>query len=60
MVVKQPCARLGHLCDYNPRLAFKDDTKRIVAKMRHMKGPDDLIWNGLLFFKIHSHCDAHS
>ena len=28
-----PCARLGHTCDYNPRVTFKDDTPRVVRKV---------------------------
>ena len=29
-----PCTRLGHQCDYSPRLSFKDDTPRVLEKMR--------------------------
>ncbi|MCJ1464059.1 hypothetical protein MMC07_002670 [Pseudocyphellaria aurata] len=40
-----PCARLGHLCDYNPRLAFKDDTPRVVEKMKHLECSGSLVWD---------------
>ena len=30
----QPCNRLGHPCDYSPRLSFKDETPRVVEKMQ--------------------------
>lgn len=29
---EKQCTRLGHVCDYNPRLAFKDETAKIVEK----------------------------
>jgi len=29
----KPCSRLGHTCDYNPRLFFKDDTPRVIERM---------------------------
>ncbi|KAL8687370.1 MAG: hypothetical protein Q9218_006437, partial [Villophora microphyllina] len=44
----QPCTRLGHRCDYNPRLSFKDDTPRVVEKMQHLTGQDKGIWEQLL------------
>lgn len=43
--VLQPCSRLGHTCDYNPRLSFKDDTPRVVEKILcpgKSKGP---VWD---------------
>ncbi|KAI4144163.1 MAG: hypothetical protein LQ341_002710, partial [Variospora aurantia] len=43
-----PCARLGHPCDYNPRLSFKDDTPRVVEKMQHLTGQPRTVWDQLL------------
>ncbi|KAL8635945.1 MAG: hypothetical protein Q9228_006609 [Teloschistes exilis] len=42
--VAGPCTRLGHRCDYNPRLSFKDDTPRIVEKMQHLTGQAKGVW----------------
>ncbi|KAL8701196.1 MAG: hypothetical protein Q9224_000606 [Gallowayella concinna] len=44
----QPCARLGHRCDYNPRLSFKDDTPRVVEKMQHLTGQSKGVWDRFL------------
>ena len=41
----QPCARLGHTCDYNPRLGFKDDTPRIMGKVSGASRPDGPVWD---------------
>ncbi|KAI9731045.1 MAG: hypothetical protein M1834_005508 [Cirrosporium novae-zelandiae] len=30
------CFRLGHACDYSPRLSFRDDTHRIIERMREV------------------------
>lgn len=43
-----PCTRLGHRCDYNPRLSFKDDTPRVVEKMQHLTGQPQAVWDQLL------------
>ncbi|KAI4129969.1 MAG: hypothetical protein LQ338_001975 [Usnochroma carphineum] len=43
-----PCTRLGHRCDYNPRLSFKDDTPRVVEKMQHQTGQPKGVWDQLL------------
>ncbi|KAL8893549.1 MAG: hypothetical protein Q9192_005155 [Flavoplaca navasiana] len=43
-----PCTRLGHRCDYNPRLSFKDDTSRVVEKMQHLTGQPQGVWDQLL------------
>ncbi|KAL8904698.1 MAG: hypothetical protein Q9207_003091 [Kuettlingeria erythrocarpa] len=43
-----PCTRLGHRCDYNPRLSFKDDTPRVVEKMQHLTGQSKSVWDQLL------------
>ncbi|KAL8755146.1 MAG: hypothetical protein Q9199_003850 [Rusavskia elegans] len=43
-----PCTRLGHRCDYNPRLSFKDDTPRVVEKMQHLTGQSQGVWDRLL------------
>ena len=39
-----PCARLGHACDYNPRLSFKDDTPRVVNKISGGGGGVGPVW----------------
>lgn len=44
----QPCTRLGHRCDYNPRLSFKDDTPRVVEKMQYLTGQSQGVWDQLL------------
>ncbi|KAL8928268.1 MAG: hypothetical protein Q9208_001978 [Pyrenodesmia sp. 3 TL-2023] len=46
--VRNPCTRLGHRCDYNPRLSFKDDTPRVVEKMQHLTGQSKSVWDQLL------------
>ncbi|KAL8770726.1 MAG: hypothetical protein Q9209_003593 [Squamulea sp. 1 TL-2023] len=43
-----PCTRLGHRCDYNPRLSFKDDTPRVVEKMQHLTSQSHGVWDQLL------------
>lgn len=43
-----PCTRLGHRCDYNPRLSFKDDTPRVVEKMQQLTGQSNSVWDCLL------------
>jgi len=40
-----PCSRLGHNCDYNPRLSFKDDTPRVVEKISGSAGASGPVWN---------------
>ena len=40
-----PCARLGHPCDYSPRLSFKDDTPRVLEKMRPYTAKGFSVWN---------------
>ena len=40
-----PCARLGHPCDYRPRLSFKDDTPRVLEKMRPYTGDGFSLWS---------------
>ncbi|KAL9126937.1 MAG: hypothetical protein Q9217_004095 [Psora testacea] len=39
-----PCSRLGHTCDYNPRLLFKDDTSRVVEKLSGKRGGVGPAW----------------
>lgn len=41
----QPCSRLGHTCDYNPRLSFKDDTPRVIEKMSGGPGLGGPVWD---------------
>ena len=39
-----PCVRLGHTCDYNPRLSFKDDTPRVIKKISGRGGGVGPVW----------------
>lgn len=41
----QQCTRLGHICDYRPRLAFRDDTPRIMGRMADVKTEGNHIWD---------------
>ena len=43
-VCKQ-CVRLGHNCDYSPRLAFRDDTPRILEQMQEGITITGSIWD---------------
>ncbi|KAL8737648.1 MAG: hypothetical protein Q9181_001462, partial [Wetmoreana brouardii] len=49
----QPCTRLGHRCDYNPRLSFKDDTPRVVEKMQHLTGQAKGVWDLELLSRLY-------
>ncbi|KAE9381423.1 hypothetical protein N431DRAFT_321494 [Stipitochalara longipes BDJ] len=39
------CVRLKHVCDYNPRLAFRDDTSRIVDRMQEVSKTGNVVWD---------------
>ncbi|KAJ5973984.1 hypothetical protein N7481_011194 [Penicillium waksmanii] len=39
------CTRLGHSCDYRPRLAFRDDTPRIMGRMADVKTDGNIVWD---------------
>ncbi|CZR50832.1 uncharacterized protein PAC_00706 [Phialocephala subalpina] len=39
------CVRLGHECDYNPRLSFRDDTPRIVERMQEVSIVGSSVWS---------------
>ncbi|KAE8452215.1 hypothetical protein EG329_001682 [Mollisiaceae sp. DMI_Dod_QoI] len=39
------CVRLGHECDYNPRLSFRDDTPRIVERMQEGSTLGSYVWD---------------
>jgi len=39
------CSRLGHTCDYNPRLSFRDDTSRVVERMQDVTTAGSFIWD---------------
>ncbi|KAE8376837.1 hypothetical protein BDV26DRAFT_228048 [Aspergillus bertholletiae] len=39
------CTRLGHDCDYRPRLSFRDDTRRVIARMSDVKTIGNLVWD---------------
>ncbi|KAF5015100.1 hypothetical protein F66182_13682, partial [Fusarium sp. NRRL 66182] len=45
------CARLGHRCDYSPRLTFRDDTSRVVERMTEVSTTGNTVWDS----KAHSH-----
>ncbi|KKZ64832.1 hypothetical protein EMCG_09280 [[Emmonsia] crescens] len=39
------CSRLGHECDYSPRLAFRDDTFRIKQRMQAVFTAGNAVWD---------------
>ncbi|KAL4881505.1 hypothetical protein BJY04DRAFT_189130 [Aspergillus karnatakaensis] len=39
------CARLGHVCDYQPRLCFRDDTRRVMERMPDVKTKGNSVWD---------------
>ena len=39
------CTRLGHNCDYIPRLSFRDDTQRVVERMQEVSIVGNSIWD---------------
>lgn len=39
------CSRLGHTCDYLPRLAFRDDTQRVVDRMQLVNTVGSSVWD---------------
>ncbi|KAL4900601.1 hypothetical protein BDW74DRAFT_188217 [Aspergillus multicolor] len=39
------CARLGHVCDYQPRLCFRDDTRRVMERMPDVKTIGNVVWD---------------
>ena len=39
------CTRLGHNCDYSPRLSFRDDTPRVVERMQEVSVVGSSIWD---------------
>ncbi|CAG7928166.1 unnamed protein product [Penicillium olsonii] len=39
------CTRLGHTCDYRPRLAFRDDTPRIKGRMADVQTNGHIVWD---------------
>ncbi|KAL4776226.1 hypothetical protein BDW60DRAFT_213688 [Aspergillus nidulans var. acristatus] len=41
----QQCARLGHVCDYQPRVCFRDDTRRIRERMPDVKTKGNVVWD---------------
>ena len=47
----QPCSRLGHPCDYNPRLSFKDDTPRVLEKMSGVTKSGGPVWDRMSSFR---------
>ncbi|KAJ5748069.1 uncharacterized protein N7511_009765 [Penicillium nucicola] len=42
---RNQCTRLGHTCDYRPRLAFRDDTPRIMGRMADVKTDGHVVWD---------------
>lgn len=45
------CARLGHGCDYSPRLTFRDDTARVVERMTEVSTTGNAVWDCTFAFK---------
>jgi Fungal Zn(2)-Cys(6) binuclear cluster domain len=45
------CARLGHRCDYSPRLTFRDDTSRVVDRMTEVSVAGNAVWDCKCFEK---------
>ena len=39
------CTRLGHNCDYSPRLAFRDDTPRVLERMQDVTIVTSSVWD---------------
>lgn len=39
------CGRLGHTCDYSPRLSFRDDTTRVVERMEGVTVAGSSVWD---------------
>ncbi|KAH7378960.1 fungal-specific transcription factor domain-containing protein [Cadophora sp. MPI-SDFR-AT-0126] len=39
------CVRLGHNCDYNPRVSFKDDTPRILERTQQVSTTGSHVWD---------------
>lgn len=52
--VFQPCSRLGHPCDYNPRLSFKNDTPRVIEKMTGVAGSGGPVWDCMYSLSCYS------
>ncbi|KAH8693532.1 hypothetical protein BGW36DRAFT_300923 [Talaromyces proteolyticus] len=46
------CARLGHLCDYSPRLSFRDDTPRVMERMSEVSTAGNAVWDTSI--RLHS------
>ncbi|KIV78327.1 hypothetical protein PV11_10054 [Exophiala sideris] len=41
------CSRLGHSCDYSPRLAFRDDTPRVRERMQEVTIISNTVWDAI-------------
>lgn len=39
------CSRLGHACDYHPRLSFRDDTSRVKERMPEVAVAGSIVWD---------------
>lgn len=50
------CDRLGHNCDYNPRLSFRDDTPRVVERMQDVTTIEKSIWDRQYHPSTHQAC----
>ncbi|KAL4961450.1 Zn(II)2Cys6 transcription factor [Aspergillus stella-maris] len=49
------CARLGHVCDYRPRLCFRDDTRRVMERMPDVKTKGNAVWDPVKVPRRRSH-----
>ncbi|KAK2873621.1 hypothetical protein FQN49_002227 [Arthroderma sp. PD_2] len=39
------CTRLGHECDYSPRLSFRDDTLKVMERMQDVSISGNTVWD---------------
>jgi hypothetical protein len=39
------CSRLGHTCDYSPRLSFRDDTPRVRERLQDVMVVSNTVWD---------------
>ncbi|OAL70155.1 hypothetical protein A7D00_5685 [Trichophyton violaceum] len=39
------CTRLGHECDYSPRLSFRDDTLKVMERMQDVSISGNAVWD---------------
>ncbi|EFR01749.1 hypothetical protein MGYG_04749 [Nannizzia gypsea CBS 118893] len=42
---EKQCTRLGHECDYSPRLSFRDDTLKVMERMQDVSISGNAVWD---------------